>query len=171
MDNKKTLLLNYTDEIIAFIKEKKALRLVYKGKAEVISVWDNIKFRVSSGVMHLPAVIKLKYYVFRKFSKRGIVFSRLNVLKRDKYSCQYCGKVLKSTQATIDHVFPKTLGGQSTFENCVVACKKCNSKKSSKTLEESGMKLIREPTAPLEHIHYMSTEDGWHKDWEKYLKK
>jgi 5-methylcytosine-specific restriction endonuclease McrA len=169
MDNKKTLLLNYTDEIIAFIKEKKALRLVYKGKADVISVWENIRFRVSTGVMCLPAVIKLKYYVYRKFSK--IVFSRLNVLKRDKYSCQYCGKVLKSTLATIDHVLPKALGGQYTFENCVVACKKCNSKKSSKTLEESGMKLIREPCIPSEHMHYMSVEDGWHDTWSKYITK
>jgi hypothetical protein len=166
----KTLLLNYTDEIIAFIKEKKALRLVYKGKADVISVWDNIKFFVSSGVMHLPAVIKLKYYVYRKFSKK-IVFSRLNVLKRDKYNCQYCGKALKSTQATIDHVLPKALGGQSTFENCVVACKKCNSKKSNKTLEESGMKLIKQPFIPNEHMHYMSVEDGWHETWSKYITK
>ena len=80
MHNKKTLLLNYTDEIIAFIKEKKALRLVYKGKADVISVWEDIKFFVSSGAMYLPAVIKLKYYVYRKFSK--IIFSRFNVLKK-----------------------------------------------------------------------------------------
>lgn len=169
MQNKKTLLLNYTDEIIAFIKEKKALRLVYKGKADVVSVWDDIKFYVSNQIMHLPAIIKLKYYVFRKFSK--IVFSRLNVLKRDKYECQYCGKTLKSSQSTLDHIIPRKLGGQSTFENCVVACRKCNAKKASRTLEESGMRLIKEPVVPAQHMHYMSVEDGWHETWNQYLSK
>ena len=65
---------------------------------------------------------------------------------------------------------PKKLGGQSTFENCVVSCKKCNMKKGSRTLEESGMKLIKEPTIPTQHMNYISEEDGWHPMWTTYLK-
>jgi hypothetical protein len=168
MDTRKTLLLNFTHEIISFIKEKKAIRLVYKGKAEVVSVWENIKLNFSNGFMHLPAIIRMKYYVYKRYGK--IVFSRQNVFKRDRYRCQYCNKSLKTSQATMDHIIPKKLGGVSSFENCVAACLHCNTKKGKRLLEDAGMKLINQPTVPTEYIHYVSKEDGWHETWQEYIK-
>lgn len=168
MDNRRTLLLNFTDEILSFIKEKKAIRLIYKGKAEVISIWDNIKLSFANGFMYLPAIIKMKYYVFKRYGK--IVFSRQNVLKRDRYTCQYCGRELNSVEATMDHIIPKKLGGVSSFENCVAACKQCNSKKRDKKLEDTNLKLIRQPTVLTGHIHYVAKQDGWHETWVGFIK-
>lgn len=163
----RTLLLNNTCEIIAFITERKAIRLVYKGKVDVVSVWQEIKLKFTNGFMQLPAILKMKYYVHRKFGK--VVFSRLNVLKRDKYHCQYCQKSMTASEAEIDHVLPKRLGGKSSFENCVAACRGCNGRKGSRKLEDTELKLIRQPTAPVGALHYVSRADGWHETWENFL--
>lgn len=168
METRTTLLLNSTYEVLSFITDLKAIRLICKNKVEILANWQDIIFGYATGFMYLPAVLKMKYYVHKALSK--IAYSRENVLKRDQYQCQYCSKFMKSSIAEIDHVVPRKLGGQSSFENCVAACHTCNSRKGSKPLVESGLKLLRQPFVPHEYLHFVSREDGWHETWDNYVK-
>jgi hypothetical protein len=74
--------------------------------------------------------------------------SRYMLYRRDGGRCAYCGKEISQKEATIDHIFPKSKGGKTEWENVVLACKKCNRIKDNKTLEESGMTLRVKPYNP-----------------------
>jgi len=95
--------------------------------------------------------------------------TRLEVFNRDLYTCQYCGKEIH--QPTLDHVIPKHMGGEHTWENVVSACIPCNRHKAGRTPEQARMKLIRHPSPPRGNISfyiphlYLQTE----KEWQKYL--
>lgn len=161
------LLLNSTNEVLSFISEKKAIRLVYKSKVDTVSVWENIKLSFANGFMFLPAILRMKYYI-RKIYKQ-LVFSRKAILRRDKFACGYCGNKLSSGHATIDHIVPKSLGGTSSFTNCVAACFKCNSKKGNQTPEQAEMILKIKPIQPAGYIYHIADDDSWHSDWDGFL--
>jgi hypothetical protein len=165
----KALLLNQDGTILGFVPAKKSIRLLYKEKAEIISIWDGIEFNSVGGVrIRLPSVLKMTYYVYKKHTK--VPFSRKAVLKRDKFTCSYCLKSLTLSTGTIDHIRPYKLGGKSSFDNCVASCLKCNSRKSHLTIEEAGMTLINKPFVPSTHTHYLADDDIWHPEWKRYLK-
>lgn len=77
-----------------------------------------------------------------------VSYSKKNIILRDKQICQYCGKVCEKSESTVDHILPDSRGGKTSFLNCVLACKKCNSKKEDKTPQEANMKLLRIPVEP-----------------------
>ena len=74
--------------------------------------------------------------------------SRRNIFIRDNFTCQYCGKRFCQNNLTIDHVMPKSKGGKTTWANSVTSCSTCNNKKSDKSIENSGMSLLRKPFQP-----------------------
>ena len=162
---KKVLLLNSTNDILAFINERKAIRLMFKEKVEVISTWDDESFVFCGRSINFPAVIKMRYYVYRKFSKP--LFSRRAILKRDQNQCQFCG--VKFNDGTIDHIIPKSLGGISSFTNCVAACFPCNKKKANKLLHETNLKLLKEPLPPSGYLFYFPNCE-WHKEWMQFIR-
>ena len=82
------------------------------------------------------------------FSKQSLYADRYIMYARDKYMCAYCGDVHEPNKLTIDHVHPKSKGGKNTWANCVTACKPCNLRKGSKTLDKIGMELLYVPYAP-----------------------
>ena len=82
------------------------------------------------------------------FSKQSLYADRYIMYARDRYMCAYCGDVREPKSLTIDHVHPKSKGGKNTWSNCVTACKPCNLRKGSKTLEKFGMELLYVPYAP-----------------------
>jgi 5-methylcytosine-specific restriction endonuclease McrA len=102
--------------------------------------------RSVSGVYRIPEIIKLNGYDKLKIYR--VTFSRANIFKRDHFSCQYCGDKPGTEELTIDHVIPKALGGKTNWENCVVACVPCNSKKADKLLKNTSMKLLKTPVIP-----------------------
>jgi hypothetical protein len=164
---KKVLLLNSTMEVIAFITERKAIKLVYKEKVDTIATWADMLIRFGNKEIYFPAVIKLRYYIKKSYSR--LIFSRKAVFRRDNYTCQYCAKRLKPGQATMDHILPKSMGGISSFTNCVAACLPCNAKKSNKLPDVSNMWPITMPTHPVGYLYSISENDCWHDDWEKFL--
>jgi len=92
------------------------------------------------------------------------------IRKRDNFTCQYCGK--KSEGLTIDHIIPKRLGGKSSWENLVSACRKCNAKKADKTLTQANMHLIKIPRAITFLPLYSLSKDlslANYEQWKKYL--
>lgn len=166
----KTLLLNANYEILSFVSERKAFRLLYKDKCEVISVWQD-KLKWGQEIINHPSILKLKNYV--KIKHLNCTFSRKLLIKRDQNSCQYCGKKLNSSQITIDHVIPKSLGGTTSFTNCVVSCFLCNNKKAGRTPEQAEMVLLKKPAHPSFSVKYNfcfeESNSNWHKDWNLFF--
>lgn len=94
----------------------------------------------------VPEVIVLTNY--EALPDRRVPFSRRNIYRRDHNSCQYCGIRPKVADLTIDHVLPRSRGGVSSWDNCVLACLACNRRKANRTLRESGMRLVQVPKEP-----------------------
>ncbi len=142
-----TLLLNATYEPLRVVSWKKAITLLWQGKVEVLEVYDK-EIRGISITIKLPSVIRLLHLVKLKPSHQGVKFSRANIFARDKHRCQYCGQRARSDELTFDHVVPISRAGRKAWENIVTACIRCNNRKSGRTPEEAGMRLIRPPVKP-----------------------
>lgn len=97
-------------------------------------------------LLERPEVILLHGY--GGVPRREVSFTRRNLYRRDDHACQYCGRRRPSSELSIDHVVPRSLGGPTTWENCVLACVRCNTKKANKTLREVGFTLLRPPRRP-----------------------
>ena len=96
--------------------------------------------------LRVPEVVTLNEY--DRLPAKSVSFSRRNVFKRDRYTCQYCGVQPGSGELTIDHILPRSHGGESTWENCVLACLQCNKRKADRTPGQAGMRLRNEPGRP-----------------------
>lgn len=163
-----TLLLNSTYECINFLTERKVFKLLAKDKIEVLAEWDErVQFWDKKKIRH-PSVVRLKYHV--RWIPRKVRYSSSGVFRRDQHDCQYCGITLATNKLTIDHVLPRSRGGENSWRNCVCSCFECNNKKSNRTPEEAGMKLIRKPAVPSVSIaseyHLMKTK---HQQWAYYI--
>jgi len=145
---------------------KEAIGLVAKGAARIIEpesfvahdleTWNDVsraKARFGDAVIRSarlelapPEVILLTDY--EGMGERAVVFSRRNLFKRDRFTCQYCGSQPGPEELTIDHVAPRSRGGLSSWENCVLACVACNKRKADRSIAESGMSLRKPPRKP-----------------------
>lgn len=167
--NQKTLLLNSSFEIIGFISFKKLIKLLVKDKIEVVAEWNGYDVIWSSGQIKYPATVRMKYYV--RNVQRKMRFNRKAIFKRDNFICQYCGDALSSADLTLDHIHPRSRGGQSTWINCVSSCRECNLLKGNKTLEEVGFTLINYPAVPKKNpinFDFEFTQDK-HPSWKDYF--
>ena len=102
--------------------------------------------RSATLALHVPEVILLAEY--GRAPRRQIAFARKNLQRRDQGTCQYCGVANGAGSLTIDHVVPRSRGGASSWENCVLACVRCNTRKGNAALRDSGLKLNRTPKSP-----------------------
>jgi len=96
--------------------------------------------------LRVPEVITLTDY--DRLPSAAVSFSRRNIFKRDHYTCQYCSRQPGSEELTIDHVVPRAQGGESRWDNCVLACLTCNKRKADRTPEQAGMRLRKQPVQP-----------------------
>lgn len=94
----------------------------------------------------IPEVISLN--LFGKVPKREVTFSRRNLFLHYNWTCVYCQRKFPSEKLNLDHVVPKSRGGNTSWENVVVSCISCNKKKGSRLPNEAGMKLNRTPARP-----------------------
>lgn len=139
------LLLNSSFEPLKVISWQRAVGLFFSGKVEVLEEYDH-PIRSVSIVIKAPAVVRLLQFV--KIGQKTPPLSRVNVLARDGFICQYCNKRLTSKNATLDHILPKSMGGRTEWTNMVCCCKSCNNYKGCRTPEQAGMKLKRIPQRP-----------------------
>jgi len=164
MLNHHVLVLNQNYEPLSICTAKRAIVLVFMGKAEIVEK-NSMEVRSVSRVYPLPSVVRLFMYI--TIPRKKIMLTRKNILKRDGYRCQYCGQ--KSQQLTLDHVIPRNQGGRDGWENLVCACARCNNKKGQRTPEEANMTMLRQPRRPsyLMFIrHFVGITD---QRWRRYL--
>lgn len=120
-----------------------------------------VKFR-----LRVPEIIALTDY--DRVPVSIVTFSRRNLFKRDHFMCQYCGERPGSEALTIDHVLPRSRGGKSNWENCVLACLDCNGRKANRTPEEARMPLLKRPVRPKWQPLY-ARHDVRIESWAKFV--
>lgn len=143
------LLLNSDYSPLGVISWKKAIKLMVKGKVEVIKLATRVITNAERTVkLILPSIIRLIKFI-RYIYKAKVPLNKRNILIRDNFECQYCGKKLVSgVGATVDHIIPRSMGGKTAFENCVASCLPCNNRKDNKLPREVGMFPKKRPTSP-----------------------
>lgn len=104
--------------------------------------------RTPGGLIRVPSVIVLSR--FAKVPKRRPKFSARALWTRDNSRCQYTGRELKPSEGNIDHILPRSRGGKTSWENCVLASRDVNSRKADRLPEEVGLRLLRSPVVPKE---------------------
>ena len=111
--------------------------------------WQDCYKKLATNKIHFlvkPDIVQLVHRIVSFNIK--VSYSKQNIILRDRRICQYCGKKCEKSNATVDHIVPESRGGETSFLNCVLACKACNSKKQDKTAKEAKMKLLKIPTEP-----------------------
>lgn len=124
---------------------ERAICLLVTDKIEVLESYSETVSSPST-TFQVPCVGRLKRPV--QGYKKGVKFSRINVMTRDDFTCQYCGKRLPMKALNYDHVVPRVLGGKTVWENIVTSCYPCNDKKGRRTPEQAGMRLLKKAHRP-----------------------
>ena len=161
------LLLNASFEPLRVITLRRAIGLIVAGKAEMITEGDGV-IRSATISFPVPAVVRLRYMVRVPF-RSTVPLSRRAVLLRDAKRCQFahCGR----SAATVDHVIPRSRGGDHSWTNVVAACGPCNTRKGDRLLDELGWSLRRKPAAPRGTIVLLSSAGVHHvpTEWIDWL--
>jgi 5-methylcytosine-specific restriction endonuclease McrA len=159
----KALVLNATYEPLCVVPVRRAVVLVLKEKAEIVHAADR-QLHSERSAIPVPSVIRLTYFVRVPFRARAAL-NRRAVFARDDHRCQYCGDAAEN----IDHVQPRSRGGEHVWENVVACCRPCNTRKEDRLAHEVGLKLRRRPTAPKELTWIIVAVGSIDPRWEPYL--
>jgi len=165
----KVLLLNSSEEVLNIIDWKRAVNLLCSGRAaKPYGHEDFYQIRTPVGHYDLPTAIVLVEYVNVPYRVECV--TRKGIFRRDRYSCQYCGCNLNSTNATVDHVLPVSRGGLFSWKNVVASCKPCNSRKANRTPEEARMPLKTKPFVPTRKmLIYTIVDKMGVKRWGRWV--
>jgi 5-methylcytosine-specific restriction endonuclease McrA len=167
------LLLNVSYEPLAVIPLRRAMSLLLRDKVDPVT-HDTVSVSSPANTLKIPAIIRLKRYIH--VPQRGVRWSRQAVLQRDVYQCIYCGikvgewqrgQVLTKRSFTIDHLIPRSRGGQNTWGNTACSCQVCNIKKGPRMPHEAGMTLRWEPKTP--RVNYLVVSSDIPATWKIYL--
>lgn len=161
------LVLNASYEPLSIVSMRRAVILLLKEKAELVEAAEAY-LRSERGAVPVPLVIRLICFV-RIPHRMTLPLSRRSVLARDQYTCQYCGVQPGRTELTMDHVMPRSRGGQTSWENVVASCRSCNQRKGSRTPGEARMHLRTEPKRPRYVALTFLSEAKHQEAWGKYL--
>ncbi|MDG2206834.1 MAG: HNH endonuclease [Pirellulales bacterium] len=189
------LVLNRLYMAIHVVNVRRAICLLFRDLAEVIHIeagryvnYDFVSWREISQLklqfeecdpgsdwlqsvhfaVEIPRVIRLLSY--DKAPRHGMRFNRRNVFARDGNRCQYCGKRFPTSELSLDHVLPRSQGGDMAWENIVCCCVACNSRKGGRTPQQAGMRLIREPKRPLRNpVLQGKLRNPKYESWKAFL--
>ena len=191
--NASVLVLNRHFMATRVITAKHAFVLLFREVAEVIDIeegqFNNYDFtmwcelsrmriedkhphddwiRAVNFEVQVPRIVRLTR--FDRQHATTLRLNRRNLFARDDHRCQYCGQVLPMNQLSLDHVLPRSRGGETTWENIVASCVKCNTKKGGRTPQEARMKLMRHPVRPS-HNPLLSVKLGnpKYESWKSFL--
>jgi len=184
-----TLVLNRRWTPIRTAPVQDAIGLVARGHAVIIepesfethdlASWNDVsrvRARVGDALIRSPRLVLVAPEVillttYEGPGARAVVFSRKNLFKRDRYTCQYCGIQPGPEELTVDHIVPRSKGGVSSWENCVLACVECNKRKADRSPVQAGMKMRKTPKKPSwKSLVQVPTRDR-RESWEKFLSR
>jgi 5-methylcytosine-specific restriction endonuclease McrA len=162
----RVLVLNASYEPRNVCTVRRALVLILKEKAEVLERGDDV-LRSETMRIDRPEVIRLISFVRvpRDIHRRRI--TRKAVLARDGWICQYCGS--DKHGLTVDHVIPRSRGGESVWENIVASCAPCNRRKGNRLPQEIRMHPKRRPRPPGPTVFIRIAAPRTPATWEPYL--
>ena len=187
------LVLNRLYMAVHVVDVRRAVGLLFRNLAEVIHIesgqyvnydfssWREIsELKAEFKAVHedwiksvnfelqVPRVIRLLFY--DKIPRRGPRFNRRNLFARDSNRCQYCGRSFSSSELSLDHIIPRSRGGETCWENVVCCCVECNARKGGRTPKESRMHLIRQPVRP-KHNPLLTIKLGnpKYESWKAFL--
>ena len=161
------LVLNATYEPLNVVSVRRAVLLLLKEKAQIVEAAE-AWLRSERLALPVPLVIRLVYFV-RIPRRFALPVSRRTVMARDHYACQYCGAQPGKTNLTIDHVLPRSRGGESCWENVVSACGPCNRRKGNRTPDEARMPLRCQPRRPRYLALTLLEAAHAPVEWSKYM--
>lgn len=158
-----TLVLNRSWRPVHVTTVRRALCMVFREAARIVSPTDLNTFTFQEWIeqpvrpgspsirspslrLAVPEVVLLTE--FDRIPCHEAPFTRRNLFLRDDYTCQYCGRRCTGDHLSVDHVLPRSRGGGTSWENCVLACVGCNARKADRTLKEAGLRLLRPPVRP-----------------------
>ena len=169
--NDRVLLLNQTYEPLGTLSVARAIVLTLKDGV-FVEEWDGERvLRSASAEFRVPSVIRRRTYLNIRRRREQSSMKRFRIYTRDKFRCQYCGAKKTASELTLDHILPRSRGGDNTPINVVTACLQCNNRKGDRTPEEARMPLLTSQTAlrvQLERVmlcHYAEAR----AEWRKYL--
>jgi 5-methylcytosine-specific restriction endonuclease McrA len=168
------LLLNASYEPLSVIPKRRAMSLLLRGRVDPATD-EKIAVQGTSTSFEIPSVIRLRRYI--NVPRRGARWSRMGVLRRDDFTCIYCGTkvgevqrnaILNRHDFTIDHIIPTSRGGKNTWGNTACACPVCNHRKGNRTPHEAGMPMRWEPKMP--RVDYLVASGEVPEAWKVYLR-
>jgi 5-methylcytosine-specific restriction endonuclease McrA len=168
---RRVLLLNASYEPLGAVSMPRAVRLVWKGSAEVVELDGQRVLRSQRFTFPAPSVVRLIEYIDVRTRQGRSASKRHNILIRDRFRCQYCGLKGTAFELTLDHILPRSRGGRTEPDNLCAACFPCNQRKGDRTPEEARMPLLSNPSA----LHYgLEKAALYHAaesrpEWRKYL--
>ena len=161
----RALILNASLEPLSVVPVRRALVLVLRERADVL-VTNGALWRSEAIAMPSPSVVRLKRYVRVPYERR-VPVNRRTVFQRDGHRCQYCGRQAEN----LDHVVPRSQGGEHSWTNVVAACRRCNTKKGGRTPVEAGLKLASVPRQPRSDSWVVASIGGtFDPDWAPYVR-
>ena len=159
------MVLNQSYEPLTICTIKKAVLLIFLGKAEIVHKDEKKSIRTVRMNFPWPSVIRISKFI--KVPYKKVILSRKNILRRDNYKCAYCGR--SDLMLTVDHIIPKAKGGNDSWENLITACTKCNNIKGDRTPDEANMKLLTRPYKPSHVIFIKNIVSKIDEKWKPYL--
>ena len=123
------------------------MTMLVTGDIDVLEVYEGEIVATVNTRFELPSVARLRANVGHY--KKAVKFSRVNVMTRDNFTCQYCGKRFAMKELNYDHVVPRHQGGLTEWTNIVTSCYPCNTRKDRRTPEQAGMRLLKKPKRPM----------------------
>lgn len=191
--NASVLVLNRLYMAVRVVTARRAFSLLCRDLAEVINVEDKqyVSYDFESWTelsqyheefaceeydwvstvrlqIAVPKIIRLLGY--DRLPQQTVKLNRRNIYARDHNSCQYCGERFPTSELTLDHVKPRTQGGESSWQNLVCACVACNSRKGGRTPEQAHLRLIRRPFKPRRNpVINLRLDQAKYASWQAFL--
>ena len=169
--NGRVLLLNQTYEPLGTVSVARAVIMTFKNSVTVEELDGDRVLRSAHAEFPVPSVIRRRTYINVRRRREASGMKRLRIYMRDKFRCQYCGDKKAAVELTLDHILPRSRGGDNSPLNIVTACVACNTRKGSRTPDEARMPLLTSQSAlrvKLERVvlcHYAEAR----AEWRKYL--
>ena len=157
------LVLNATYEPLCVVSSRRALILILAGKAVAVESSDTV-LHSERAAFHVPLVVRLTRFVRVPYHGH-VPLTRRAVFARDGGRCVYCA----SPATSLDHVIPRSRGGQHTWENVVSCCRRCNHAKADRGIAELGWRMHRSPSAPTGPSWRVLGTGRMHPQWRAYL--